>query len=168
MPIAAQAAIPRQLLATGMKQTQIKRHRKQYAAKFAGKRSLFQHSVLLEEARRTNSAGHVWNVSIRRVHPAAAMRSLTSRKLVVDGCVRIVVTHRVLAVAEQDLIEVTRKTIQSKRIPLGIVPVAAQAAMPRLLLATAMKQTKKLQVPMAMQLQKDRHRRSKSSPWIPR
>ena len=89
-----------------------KQRRKQCAARFASKRSLLQHSVLLDEAIKPNSTGPVWNVSIRHVHPAAAMRSLTSRKPVGDGCAGVVVTHRALVVAERDLDEVTVKTIQ--------------------------------------------------------
>ena len=76
-----------------------------------------------------NATGHAWNVSIRHVHPAAAMRSLTSRKLLGIGCAGVVVTHRALVVAERDLDIVTVKTIQWNRSPVGGVPIAAQAVL---------------------------------------
>ena len=55
------------------------------------------------------------------------MQSLTNHKLVVDGCAGRVVTHRALAVAEQDLETVTAKTIQRKSIQVGLVPIAVHA-----------------------------------------
>ena len=67
--------------------------------------------MLSNLANTTETTGHAWNVSFRHVHPAAAMRSQTNRKLVGIGCARLVVTHRALAVAQRDLIEVTAKTI---------------------------------------------------------
>ena len=63
-------------------------------------------------------------MSFRHVHPAAAMRSLTSRKQVEDGRAGIVVTHRALVVAHRDLDIVTVKTIQWNRSPVGGVPIA--------------------------------------------
>ena len=61
-----------------------------------------------------NVTEHAWNVITRHVLPATAMRNLTNRKLVGIGCARLVVTHRALAVAEQDLELITAKTMQWK------------------------------------------------------
>ena len=59
-----------------------------------------------------NATGHALSANFLHVHPPAAMPSLPGRKLLRDGCARIVVTHRALVVAERDLIAVTIKTIQ--------------------------------------------------------
>ena len=59
-----------------------------------------------------NATGHALTANFLHVHPPAAMPGLTGRKLLRDGCARIVVTHRALLVAKRDLIAVIVKTIQ--------------------------------------------------------
>ena len=88
--------------------------KQQCTAKCARKRSLLKLSVLPQKNNGGNPNGHVWNVSIQHVHPAAAMRSLTDRKLVVDGSATLVGTHRALAVARQGLNGLMAKRIQRK------------------------------------------------------
>ena len=87
-------------------------HSLRYSARCAKQQSLCKHSVRrTQNITKPNPIGRAWSVSTRHVPPAAAMRSLTGRSSAYL-CARNVVIHRALAVAKQDLDEVTAKTIR--------------------------------------------------------